>query len=124
MSISPTPAIRKAGTAPDAGRFHEAEMVLGAAEKGVFLGYEDEQSIRRVAVEETARIERKMVMAIASEQKGNLDVAADCLSDILEPVKNGEENTARALELARLLDMKLHSAGRLCPWRVAFGCRP
>jgi len=95
------------------GRLEEAEKVLLEKNSSGALGKEGEDLLRQVRDLKSVLITQRMTVAIEAEQKGDLKVAAGHLSYVLTLVSEKTSRAAQAVEFARLLGMKLYSAGEL-----------
>jgi tetratricopeptide (TPR) repeat protein len=105
--------LEKVKSLADAERFEEAERVLSFENSPGALGEEGEELLRQIRERRTALVTRRLAEAIESEQKGDLDAAADNLSGVLVLVGDKDLQIGQAVEFARLLGMKFYSAGRM-----------
>jgi tetratricopeptide (TPR) repeat protein len=95
------------------GRFDEAQQLLtegGAPEQ---LGARGEELLAEVMARRREHLEVKLSDALDKEKKGDLGAAADQTLYILKRSVPGTQLSVEIVEFARLLGMKLYSAGEL-----------
>jgi len=109
-------------------RFDEAEKILTEGDAARRLGSRGEEMLRQVAERRSQLIDQRFSVARESEQKGDVDVAAAHARYVLELSRAGDSTTPEVVEFARLLGVKLFSAGKLVKakeiWGTAFDLDP
>ena len=95
------------------GGIDEAERILAEAGQAGSLGKEGEELLRQVRIRKSDIIDQRLNVAVEAEQRGDLAVAAGHLSYVLGFEMNEGPRTTQTVEFARLLGMKLYSAGML-----------
>ena len=109
----------------NARRFDEAEKVLTDPRR---LGSRGEEMLERIAKSRSQLIDQRFSVAREAEQKGDVDVAASHARYVLEISRVGDSITPEVVEFARLLGVKLFSAGKLVRakeiWETAYQLDP
>jgi hypothetical protein len=111
-----------------AGRFDEAEKILRTGDTARQLGSRGEDMLKQVGRRRSNLIDQRYSVAREAEQKGEIEVAAGHASYALELSRPGDPLTSEIIEFARLLGVKLFSAGKLVRakevWGVAYDLDP
>ena len=95
------------------GRFDEAQYLLTKGDSPERLGIRGEEMLTEVLERRHEYIKQRFDEAVDNEKKGDLDAATEHTLNILELSIPGEQLSAEIVEFARLLGMKLYSAGEL-----------
>jgi tetratricopeptide (TPR) repeat protein len=102
-------------------RFDEAEKILTEGDAARKLGSRGEEMLRQVAERRSQLIDHRLSVARESEQKGDVDVAVAHARYVLELSRAGDSTTPEVVEFARLLGVKLFSAGKLVKAKEIWG---
>ncbi len=105
----------------NARRFDEAEKVLTEGDAARKLGSRGEKMLQQIAESRSQLIDQRFSVARESEQKGDVDVAAGHARYVLELSRAGDSTTPEVVEFARLLGVKLFSAGKLVRAKELWG---
>lgn len=95
------------------GRFDEAHLLLTKGDSPERLGSRGEELLAEVLVRRHEYIRQRFNDAVDKEKKGDLDAAAAYTLYVLELPVSEEKLSADIVKFARLLGMKLYSAGEL-----------
>jgi tetratricopeptide (TPR) repeat protein len=94
-------------------RFDEAQELLTKGDSPERLGTKGEELLAEVLDRRHDHISQRFNDAVDSEKKGDMDAAATHILFVLDLTAPGEQLSAEIVELARLLGLKLYSAGEL-----------
>lgn len=103
----------EARTHLDKGWFDEAQQLLIKSDSSVLLGARGEEMLAEVLERRHEYIRQRFDDAVDKEKKGDLDAAAAHTLYVLELPMSEEQLSSEIVKFARLLGMKLYSAGEL-----------
>lgn len=103
------------------GQFDEAEKILTQGDAPERLGSRGAEMQGEIARRRTGLIDQRFSVAREAEQKSDIDVAAGHACYVLELSRPDDPTTPEVVEFARLLGVKLYSAGKLIRARELWG---
>ncbi|MGD8353874.1 MAG: hypothetical protein PVJ01_06875 [Pseudomonadota bacterium] len=110
------------------GRFDDAQRLLTRDDMRGRLGKPGEDLLNRVRKRRDETIDHRFAVAAEMEKKGDLDTAAGHATYVLELLVSADRAPGQIVEFARLLGMKLYSAGELSKarevWEKALAVDP
>jgi tetratricopeptide (TPR) repeat protein len=128
MELELTTVVGKVQEYMNAGRFDEAEGILRSKDVARQLGPRGDEMLKQVAKSRSRLINQRYSVARETEQKGEIEVAAGHASYVLELSRPNDPFTPEVVEFARLLGVKLFSAGKLVRakevWSAAYDLDP
>ncbi|MDF1534904.1 MAG: hypothetical protein P1S46_00190 [bacterium] len=111
-----------------AGRFDDAEKLLTESGASTSLGTRGEEMLEQVGRRRLDLVAQRFLVAREAEQKGDIDVAAGHVRYVLVLSRPDDGTTPEVVEFARLLGVKLFSAGKLVKardvWEAAYDLDP